>query len=112
MVEVHWKIWIERDGRAVFGDGRARLLAAIDATGSLSAAARELGIPYRTAWKHLNSMESGFGRKLVMRRAGGARGGGCRLTRAGRGLLAAYQALREEADALLAARSRQFLDGT
>jgi len=112
MLEVHWKIWIERDGRAVFGDGRVRLLAAIDATGSLSAAARELSMPYRTAWKHLNSMEKGFGRKLVTRRAGGARGGGCRLTKAGRGLLAAYQALREEADALLTARSRQFLGGT
>ncbi len=112
MLEAHWKIWVERDGKAVFGDGRARLLEAIGATGSLSAAARTLDMPYRTAWKHLNAMEKGFGRKLVTRQAGGAKGGGCRLTKAGRGLLGAYLQLREAADRLLAARARRLLDAT
>jgi len=112
MLDVHWKIWIERDGKAVFGDGRSRLLEAVGETGSLSAAARKLDIPYRTAWKHLNSMEKGFGRKIVTRTAGGPRGGGCRLTKAGRTLLTAYLAFRNDADRLLASRARQFLDAT
>jgi molybdate transport system regulatory protein len=112
MLEIHWKLWIERDGRSVFGDGRARLLEAIASAGSLSAGARELGIPYRTAWKHLNAMERGFGRKLVERRTGGRRGGGCRLTAAGRRVLGAYQKLRDAADEALGKLSRDFLDAT
>ncbi|MFW6161600.1 MAG: winged helix-turn-helix domain-containing protein [Planctomycetota bacterium] len=112
MLDVRWKIWVERDGNAVFGDGRARLLEGIGETGSLSAAARELGIPYRTAWKHLNAMEEGFGRKIVDRTAGGATGGGCTLTQAGRALLDAYLAFRADAEEALQARARQFLDAT
>lgn len=112
MLEVHWKIWVDRDGKAVFGDGRARLLEAIAETGSLSAAGRQLDIPYRTAWKHLNAMENGFGRRIVHRTAGGPTGGGCTLTEAGRALLDAYLAFRAEADKALQARARQFLDAT
>ena len=93
MLDVRWKIWLEKDGAPVFGDGRARLLEAIADTGSLSAAARQLDIPYRTAWKHLNHMEQAYGTPLVERQAGGAAGGSCRLTPAGRRLLDGYRAL-------------------
>jgi len=72
---------------AVNGDGRAALLEAIERTGSLSAAARELQIPYRSAWKHVNHMERAYGKKILDRRTGGATGGGCRLTDAGQRLL-------------------------
>jgi len=101
MLKVRCKVWLERDGRAVFGEGRARLLEAIAASGSLSAAARALRIPYRTAWQHVNAMEKGYGKKILRRQVGGAAGGGCRLTPAGAALLRGYQAIHEGLDGLL-----------
>lgn len=105
MVSVHCKVWIEQDGRAVFGEGRARLLEAVAETTSLSAAARKLKMPYRTAWKHVNLMEKAYGKKLMQRQAGGPTGGGCQLTRDGRDLLARYLRFRRGLDRFLERRS-------
>ena len=110
MLTVQVKAWIERDGRPVFGEGRARLLEAIEEARSLAAAARQLGMPYRTAWKHLNAMEKGFGKKIVERKTGGARGGGCRLTDAGRKLLRGYEKFRAGLEETLEKRLRHLLD--
>jgi len=110
MIELRWKIWLEKDGAAIFGDGRAALLEAIERTGSLSAAARELQIPYRSAWKHVNHMERAYGKKILDRRTGGATGGGCRLTDAGQRLLHGYLKFREGIDELLSERFRRFVD--
>jgi len=98
MLTLEWRIWIERDGQPCFGDGRARLLEAIGRAGSLSGAARELEMPYRTAWQHLESMEQALGRRLVERQTGGKRGGGTQLTDHGQELLAAYRRLRTALD--------------
>ena len=110
MLQMRWKFWIEKDGVSVFGEGRAHLLEAIAETGSLSAAARRLGIPYRTAWKHLNTMEAAYGTPLVERQAGGAAGGGCHLTEAGGGLLDGYRRFHDGLDELLAERARRCID--
>jgi molybdate transport system regulatory protein len=105
------RTWLERDGKPIFGDGRAALLSAIQETQSLAAASRQLGIPYRTAWKHLNAMEEGCGERLVERRTGGAEGGGCSLTAAGERLLARYRDLRADLDKVLARHSQEFQAG-
>ena len=91
MLTVKWRIWIENDkGQPVFGKGRARLLKAIDDTGSLTEASRRLQMAYRTAWGHLNAMEKGLGKKLVERHAGGTQGGHSTLTKHGKQLLTGY----------------------
>ncbi len=109
MIQARWRIWLEQDGRPCFGDGRARLLRAVAQTGSLSEAARRLGMSYRTAWQHVNTMERAFGRKLMDRRVGGSTGGGCRLTADGLRLLAAYRRFRAGLDALRDRRFRRCL---
>lgn len=110
MLKVKWRIWIENDqGQAVFGKGRARLLQAIDDTGSLTEAARRLSMAYRTAWGHLNAMEKGLGRKLVERRTGGKTGGGCRLTEAGREFLAGYLKATQDLEAIRDRRFQKYL---
>jgi molybdate transport system regulatory protein len=88
------KVWLERAGRPVFGDGKARLLEQIDRSGSLAAAAQALGMSYRGLWGRLREMESRLGFKLVARTAGGPGGGGSRLTERGRDLLARYRRFR------------------
>ncbi len=107
MVTVRYKVWIEAEGRPVFGDGRARLLEAIEETASLSAAGRKLGIPFRTAWKHVDHMEKAYGKKLLERHAGGPKGGGCRLTPQGHDLLRRYLRFREEMDQIIEDRFRR-----
>ena len=46
-----FNLWIEKDGVVVLSAWRVALLEAIDATGSISAAAERLEIPYRRAWE-------------------------------------------------------------
>ena len=93
-LEVRAKFWLELDGRAVFGDGKARLLEEVQRSGSLAAAAEAMGMSYRTLWGRLREMERRLGFRLVSRRAGGPGGGGSTLTAEGRELLRRYRAFR------------------
>jgi molybdate transport system regulatory protein len=70
----------------------AELLRAVDAHGSLNAAATELGRSYARAHQRLEALEDAFG-PLVERRRGGADGGGSTLTDAAHDLLAAFDRL-------------------
>jgi hypothetical protein len=45
------RVWIERAGQAILGQGRAELLDGIERWHSISAAARQLGMSYRHAWR-------------------------------------------------------------
>jgi len=59
------KIWLERDGRIIFGPGRDGLLKAIEEYHSLSAAAKKLKMSYRAAWGRIKASEERLGMKLV-----------------------------------------------
>ncbi len=92
-MELNAKAWITHNGQPVFSKGRAELLEAVDATGSISAAARRLDMSYRHAWSMIRSSEDRLGRSLLERTQGGAHGGGARLTDAARELLKAYRSI-------------------
>ena len=94
-MELNSKIWITHKGEMVFGRGRAQLHEAVERTGSLSEAARRLGLSYRHAWSMLDSSERHLGKALVKRTRGGAGGGGAALTAAGRNLLGKYLAIEQ-----------------
>ena len=68
---VRSKIWLEADGHAFLGDGRYRLLEAVERKGSINAAAREMGISYRKAWSQLQAMEGSAPFPLLVRKVGG-----------------------------------------
>lgn len=75
------------------GPGKADLLDAIAAEGSISAAGRRLGMSYRRAWLLVDEMNRCFAAPLVETLRGGGRERGARLTEAGRAALAAYREL-------------------
>jgi molybdate transport system regulatory protein len=81
------------DGERALGPGRADLLEAIDREGSISGAGRALGMSYRYTWLLVDSMNRCFREPLTEAAAGGRKGGGARLTGAGREVLAAYREL-------------------
>ncbi|MEX2226957.1 MAG: LysR family transcriptional regulator [Dehalococcoidia bacterium] len=88
------KLWLERDGRIVLSDYRVRLLRHIDETGSLAEAAERMHLSYRRAWGKVREIEQNSGMKLVESAAGGAGGGGSRLTAEGRRLVELYDRFR------------------
>ncbi|MEW6199060.1 MAG: LysR family transcriptional regulator [Planctomycetota bacterium] len=92
------RLWIEVPGHGSVGPGKLRLLAAIAATRSLSAAARRLRMSYRLAWEHLRQIEQRTGLRVVTPQRGGTGGGGTDLTPAGQALLAAYEAFRRDVE--------------
>ena len=68
-------------GAAVaLGPGKVALLEAVNQTGSISGAAREMGMSYRRAWKLIEAMNFDFKSPLVITNAGGSGGGGAQVT--------------------------------
>lgn len=79
-LRIRSKIWLEVDGQPFLGDGRYRLLAAVQRNGSINAAARELGMSYRKVWAQLQAMEESAPYPIMERRVGGKGGGASQLT--------------------------------
>jgi molybdate transport system regulatory protein len=78
------------------GPGKAELLEWIDRAGSISAAAKGMGLSYRRAWLMVDTMNRCFKAPLVSAAHGGAKGGGASLTNEGRSVLSDYRALVSE----------------
>lgn len=94
-IEIKSKLWIEVDGKPVFGRGRRFLLEAIDKYGSINQAAKEISISYRKAWEYVKAMEERLGIKLVERQAGGKNGGGASLTAEAKEFIRRYELMEE-----------------
>ncbi|MDD2421179.1 MAG: LysR family transcriptional regulator [Heliobacteriaceae bacterium] len=90
------KLWVEAYGDDVFGQGRMKLLEAIDETGSISQAAVKLGMSYRAAWGKVTNTEKRLGIKLLLRRPGNKECGTA-LTATGRRFLEGFQKFNREA---------------
>jgi len=96
-LEVRHKVWLDAGGRFAVGDGGTDLLRAIEATGSVRAAARSVGWSYRHALAYLDNAERGLRRALVERTRGGHERGGARLSADGRDFLRRYSRFRRRA---------------
>ena len=87
------KIRLHCGAEIAIGPGKADLLDAIRQTGSISAAARSLGMSYRRAWLLVETMNRCFKEPLVSTLAGGRHGGGTQLTAMGEQVLRRYREL-------------------
>jgi molybdate transport system regulatory protein len=86
------------------GPGKIALLEAIKSAGSISDAARSLGMSYRRAWMLIDSLKQGFSEAVTVSATGGAGGGGARLTTFGASLIRQYRMLEREIGRLGAQR--------
>jgi molybdate transport system regulatory protein len=84
------------DGTIVLGPGKADLLDAIGRTGSIRAAAGELGMSYMRAWTLVRTMNAAFRAPLVEKVRGGPEQG-AQLTRSGEKVLRVYRRMEEKA---------------
>lgn len=85
------RLRIDFGPRSSIGPGKITLLERIEASGSLSQAARELGMSYRRAWLLLDDLNHALVEPVTTASVGGVGGGGARLTPFGRKLIAAYR---------------------
>jgi molybdate transport system regulatory protein len=85
------------------GPGKVALLQAIQAGGSLTAAARGLGMSYMRAWKLVQTMNACFREPLVTTRRGGKIHGSAVLTKTGERVLALYRGMEEASRQVMAA---------
>jgi len=80
-------------GERALGPGKADLLDAIKQHGSISKAAKAMGMSYSRAWELVEAMNRLFKQPLVETESGGKRGGGARVTQFGEETLAVYRDL-------------------
>lgn len=81
------------------GPGKIALLEAIRTTGSISAAARSLGMSYRRAWLLVEEINDALREPAVTAETGGRRGGGAVLTAVGGRIIDLYRAIESQARA-------------
>jgi len=98
-LEIRVKVWLEENGAVLFGDGRLKLMEAVERAGSLAAAAKELKMSYRAAWGRLRASEERLGFALVERSQEGRRS--MRLTQAARDIMSRYAELKKAAQGYL-----------
>src|SRR6187551_3128800 len=102
MSRPHAHIRLDFSGTSSIGPGKIGLLEGIERTGSLSAAARALGMSYRRAWLLLHSTNEGFRQPVVELSVGGKDGGGARLTDFGQRLISDFRRFEDAVEALAA----------
>jgi molybdate transport system regulatory protein len=86
------------------GPGKIALLEAIARSGSLSQAARSLGMSYRRAWMLIDSLNGMFNRAVANSMTGGRGGGGMQLTPFGESLIKSYRKLAQDVEKQAAIR--------
>ena len=94
---IEFRLRIFKGDDIAVGPGKVDLLEAIEASGSISGAARSLGMSYRRAWLLVDTMNRCFRAPLVEAEAGGKRGGGARLTRLGAEVIERYRRIERDA---------------
>ncbi len=92
---------------AALGPGKAELIERIDQTGSISAAARAMGMSYRRAWQLVEALNADFRTPVVNTAVGGRRGGGASVTPFGRRLAARFRTMEEKASTAIVADLRR-----
>lgn len=90
-IDVQFRLRIRRGDLIVIGPGKVSLLEAIASTGSISAAARMLGMSYRRAWSLVDEMNRGLTQPVVDTSSGGSHGGGAVLTDSAREIIDSYR---------------------
>ncbi len=107
--ELKVRCWIDVDGKKFFGPGRAQLLVLIEKNGSISKAAKEMGMSYRKAWAMVEDMNQRGQQPYVELHKGGTKGGGAELTETGKKALSTFLKMNAEITATVQQHSDNML---
>jgi molybdate transport system regulatory protein len=104
-MEIKYKIWIEKDGKVIFGKGRDDILRAVEDRKSLNAAVKKLEMSYRAAWGRLKASEERMGIKLV---EASPKDKSIQLTAQARAIIERFEKLESDVEALLQEADHDF----
>ncbi|MEJ2895360.1 TOBE domain-containing protein [Bordetella avium] len=110
-LELDGSIWLRSGGQTWGGAQRIALLSQIGITGSITAAAKAVGMSYKGAWDAIDTMNNLAGLPLMERAAGGKGGGGTRLTPQAERLISAFNQLQQAHGRFLQHLASQGLTG-
>lgn len=86
---------LRREGRPLVGRDRIELLQAVATHGSISKAAKAVGLSYKAAWDALNAVNNLLPRPAIVGQTGGRQGGGATVTAEGHALIAGFRLLED-----------------
>ena len=90
-LELDGAVWMAVGGEVLGGQQRMGLLRAVAEQGSITHAAKAVGLSYKGAWDAIDTMNRLAGKPLVERSTGGRGGGGTRMTAHGTRLLERFE---------------------
>ena len=82
---------------AALGPGKIELINAIRETGSISGAAKVMGMSYRRAWNLVDSINHDFSTEIIITSSGGRGGGGAVVSEVGLDIIKRYQNIEVKA---------------
>ncbi|OJB34702.1 ModE family transcriptional regulator [Burkholderia ubonensis] len=88
---------IRKGDTVALGPGKVALLEAVREHGSISAAARSLGMSYRRAWLLIDELNRLLTSPATLSEQGGHSGGGCTLTPVGEEIVRLYRSIELQA---------------
>ncbi|MFW9810852.1 MAG: winged helix-turn-helix domain-containing protein [Candidatus Thorarchaeota archaeon] len=95
-LEPNYKLWLERDGKYIFGPGAYAILKSVHEAGTITNGAKKLGMSYRYAWGVIKKIEKELDVVLVETYKGGTEGGGgARVTEHGLELMNLYSSVND-----------------
>ena len=104
--QVRFRLRVTRGEDIAVGPGKIELLEAIAQAGSITAAAKALGMSYRRAWLLVDTMNRNFKTPVVDAEAGGSHGGGAAITPLGAQVIERYRRIQATAEKAAAADIR------
>lgn len=107
---IHGGLWLDRKGQKYVGASRIALLESIDRVGSITRAAKDVGLSYKAAWDAVDAMNNVADKPLMIRATGGQHGGGSYLTEHGQQLVRLYRLLESGYQHLLGQMQAQVHD--
>ena len=99
--QIRVRCWVDIGGVKHFGPGPAELLELIEETGSISQAAKSMGMSYKKAWDMIEKMNARGQKPYVLARKGGPDGGGAMLTSTGKKVLDSFNKLNNKIEAVI-----------
>jgi molybdate transport system regulatory protein len=94
--EVRFRMRVIQGDTIALGPGKVSLLEAVREHGSISAAARSLGMSYRRAWLLIDEMNRALKTPATVSEHGGQSGGGCTVTPVGEHIIQLYREIENE----------------
>jgi molybdate transport system regulatory protein len=94
------------------GPDRIALLELIAQEGSISGAAKAIGLSYKAAWNAVNAMNNLFERPLVIAQPGGKSGGAAAITAVGAAVILAYRRVEAELSEVIVQLEQHLADGS